>query len=82
MKRSTTTPPLHSPVCGGGMGGASSTALKICLIKTVKRTPETKMSDKIFCKAFLIYFQFYKKGSFNPQAVRIRVKLVKYDHIL
>jgi hypothetical protein len=53
-------------------------------MKFLMKTTETKMFGKVFCEAFLIlkkllkpsrtYFHLYKKGSLNPQAVRIRVK--------
>jgi hypothetical protein len=49
------------------------------------KIPETKKFGKILCEALLIfknillkpsrtYFHIFKKGSLNPQAVRIRVK--------
>jgi hypothetical protein len=69
LKRVTTTPPPAQPHGGeGGRGDASTTALKICLIKRelhlnyhqkrikitfLMKTSETKKFVKIFCEACL-----------------------------
>jgi hexokinase len=54
LKRFTILPhPLHSLVRGRGKGGASSTALKICLIKTENDSFNENLSNKKVLTNFL-----------------------------
>jgi hypothetical protein len=57
------------------------------------KTSQIKEFVKKFCEAFLIfnkyflqpsrtYFQFYKKGFLNSQAVRIRFKVKEFTALL
>jgi hypothetical protein len=62
-------------------------------MKFVMKTPDTKRFGEIFCEAFLIFlkifcirhvgiiFFFTKKGSLNPQAVKIRVEIFLIPHL-